>query len=77
LVYKGDVPSIQCKTNLDRSISAGETDGLSLVLIDFDVPALAPRLHRSEAALELPENIALFAVCEGRGILEERFYSSV
>jgi hypothetical protein len=44
-------------------MSTGEIDGLSLVFIDFDVPALTPRLHRSEAALELSENIALFAVC--------------
>jgi hypothetical protein len=44
-------------------MSAGELDGLSLVFIDFNVPALTPRLHRSEAALELSENITLFAVC--------------
>jgi hypothetical protein len=44
-------------------MSAGEIDGLSLVFIDFYVPALTPRLHRSEAALELSENMVLFAVC--------------
>jgi hypothetical protein len=37
----------------------GEINGLSLVFIDFYVTALTPRFHRSEAALELSENIAL------------------
>jgi hypothetical protein len=63
LVYKGDFPSVTYKTSLNRPKSAGEIDGLSLVLVDVYVPALTPRLYRSEAALELSENIALFAVC--------------
>jgi hypothetical protein len=44
-------------------MSAGEIDGLSLILFDFYVPTLTPRLHRSEAALDLSENIALFVTC--------------
>jgi hypothetical protein len=44
-------------------MSAGEIDDLSLILSDLRVPALAPRLHRSEAALELSDYVARFAVC--------------
>jgi hypothetical protein len=76
LVYKGDVPSFQCKTILDRSMPAREIDGLSLVFIDFYIPALTPRLHRSEAALELSKNIALCGlyniyVCHQQRALDE------
>jgi len=56
--YKGKVPSFHCKMSLDRSMSAGEVDGLSLILIDSYIPALTPRLHCIEAALQLSENIA-------------------
>jgi hypothetical protein len=44
-VYKGNLPSFQCKMNLDRSASMGEVDGLSLILIDLYVPALTSRVH--------------------------------
>jgi hypothetical protein len=49
--------------SLDRSTSVREVDGLSLMLIDLYVPALTPRLHCSEAALQFSENTALFAIC--------------
>jgi hypothetical protein len=31
-------------------------------VIDFNVPALTPRLHQSKAALQLSENISLLTV---------------
>jgi hypothetical protein len=40
-----------------------KVDGLSLIFIDFYVPALTPRLNTSENSLQLSENITLFAVC--------------
>jgi len=61
--YKEDVPSYQCGTSLDRSMTTGEADGLSLILIDLHVPALTPRLHSIKAALQLSQNVALFAIC--------------
>jgi hypothetical protein len=39
-VYKGNVPSFQCKMSLDLSTSMGELDGLSLIFIDLCAPAL-------------------------------------
>jgi hypothetical protein len=39
-----------------------EIDCLSLVFIDFYVPALTPRLDCIKAALQLSENIALLAL---------------
>jgi hypothetical protein len=41
----------------DRSTFVREVDGLILILIDLHVPALTSRLHCSEAALQLSENI--------------------
>jgi hypothetical protein len=43
----------------------GEADGLSLPFINFNVPALAPRLLCGETVLELHKNITFFAI---RGI---------
>jgi hypothetical protein len=42
-----------------------EVDGLSLILIGFNVPALAPPLNCIQVALLHSENITLFAI---RGI---------
>jgi hypothetical protein len=47
----------------DRFTSVREVDRLSLILIDLYVPALTPRLHYSEAALQLSESTSLLAVC--------------
>jgi hypothetical protein len=44
LIHKGDVPSVQCEKNLKWSKSMREVYGPSFILIDFNVPALAPRL---------------------------------
>jgi hypothetical protein len=49
--------------NFDRSASMGEIDGRSLISIDFCVPVLTPRLHGSEAALQLFQNLTFFVVC--------------
>jgi hypothetical protein len=38
-------------------------DGLSLVFIDFYVPALSPHLNSTETSLQLSEHIRLCAVC--------------
>jgi hypothetical protein len=39
-----------------------KVDGLSLIFIDFYVPALTPRVNSTETSLQLSENINLFAV---------------
>jgi hypothetical protein len=63
IIYKRNVPSIQCKKRLRFSNSMSEIDFLSLVFIDFYVPALTPRLYCIKTALQLTENIALLALC--------------
>jgi hypothetical protein len=42
---EGDVSSIQCEMSLRWSKFMREADGPSLILIDFNVPGLAPRLN--------------------------------
>jgi hypothetical protein len=39
-----------------------EADSPSSIFIDFSVPARAPRLSWTETALQLSENITLFAI---------------
>jgi hypothetical protein len=63
IIYKWNVPSIQCKERLWGSNSMREVDCLNLVFIDFYVPALTPRLDCIKTALQLSENIALLALC--------------
>jgi hypothetical protein len=63
VVDKGDIPSIQYKTSLTGPKSTRKVDDLSLILIDFYVPALTPRLSNTEPSLQLSENITLFAIC--------------
>jgi hypothetical protein len=63
IVYKGNVPSFQYKTRLDRSTSMVEVDGLSLIFIDLYVLVLTLCLHCSEAALQLSENTASLDIC--------------
>jgi hypothetical protein len=57
VVYKGNDPSFQCKMSLDRSTLMEGIDGLSLIFIDVYVPVLTPRLHGSETALQISDNI--------------------
>jgi hypothetical protein len=63
MIYKGDIPSIQCKMILGGLWSVRKVDGLSLTLIDFYFTALSPRLNSTETSLQLSETITLFAVC--------------
>jgi len=63
MIYEGKFPSIQRNTELYRFSLMGEIDGLGFSLIDFYVPAIRPRFHRSETALHLPENITCVAIC--------------
>jgi hypothetical protein len=51
MIDKRDIPSIQCKMSLRGPKSVRKVDGLSLIFIDFYVPALIPRLSRSETLL--------------------------
>jgi hypothetical protein len=45
MIHKGDVPSVQCEINFGCSKCTREADGPArLILIEFNVPALAPRL---------------------------------
>jgi hypothetical protein len=60
-LYDGNVPSIKLKMSLGRLLSSEATDGLSLGLIIFYVPALTRRLHRGETALHLSENITFLS----------------
>jgi hypothetical protein len=57
VIYKGDIPSIQCKMRLGKPKSMRKVDCLSLIFIDFYVPVLTPRLNKIEPSLQLSENI--------------------
>jgi hypothetical protein len=46
MIDKGDIPFIQCKLSLGEPKSMSKVDGLSLILIDFYVPAVTPRLKQ-------------------------------
>jgi hypothetical protein len=62
-IYKWDIPSIERKKRIRRSISTSEVDRTSLVFIDFNIPVFTPGRHRVEPTLDLSQNIALLAVC--------------
>jgi hypothetical protein len=57
MIDERNVPFIQCKMSLRRKL-----DDLSLISIDFYVPALTPPLNSTETSLQL-EKITLFMVC--------------
>jgi hypothetical protein len=57
MIDEGDIPSIRCKMNIKRPKSMTKVDGLSLLFIDFYVPALIPRLNSTETSLQLSEKI--------------------
>jgi hypothetical protein len=63
MINKGDIPSIQYKTSPRGPKSMRKVDSLSLIFIDFYVPARIPRLNNTETSLKLSENINLFAIC--------------
>jgi hypothetical protein len=60
---EGDVPSIQCKMSFRGHKYMRKGDDLSLIVVNFYVPALTPRLNSTETSLQLSENITFFAVC--------------
>jgi hypothetical protein len=62
-IYKWDVQSVKCKMRFDQSTAATEIEGPSYIVIILHVPALIPWLHRTEAALQLSQNTALFKAC--------------
>jgi hypothetical protein len=61
MIDEGDIPSIQFVMTLKGSKSRRKIDGLSLIFIDYYVPALTPRLSSTETSLQLSANITLFA----------------
>jgi hypothetical protein len=63
LFTKGDIPSIQLKKRIRRSISISEVDHPSLGFIDFNIPAFTPGRHRVQPTLDLSQGLALLAVC--------------
>jgi hypothetical protein len=63
MIDEGNVPSIQYELSLRGSESVREVGGQSLILIDFNVPAITPRLNSTETSLQLSENITYFAIC--------------
>jgi hypothetical protein len=77
MIDEGDIPSIQCKMSLMGPKYMRKVDGVSLIVIDFYVPVLTPRLNSTEPSLQLSENIILFAVCRMcAGIISKETYSN-
>jgi hypothetical protein len=52
MIDKMDILSIQCKMSLREPKSMREVDGLSLIFIDFYVPALTPRLEGTDLSAD-------------------------
>jgi hypothetical protein len=63
MIDERDIPFIQCKMSLNGPKPMRNVDGLSLAFIDFNIPALTPRLSSTKTSLQFSENITLFAVC--------------
>jgi hypothetical protein len=62
-LYKWDIPSIQRKRRVRRSIWMTEVDRPSLFHVDSNVSACTPGRHTVQATLDLSKNIALLPVC--------------
>jgi hypothetical protein len=69
MIDEEGVLSIQCKMSVRGPKSMRKTNGLILILIDFYVPTLTPRLNSTDTSLQLSENLTPFAAC--------RIYTSV
>jgi hypothetical protein len=67
MIDEEDIPAVQYKMSLRGPRSMRNVDGLNLILIDFYVPALTPRLKSTENSLQFSENINLFANGKGKG----------
>jgi hypothetical protein len=50
MIDERDIPSIQCKVSLMGLKSVRKVDGMSVVFIDFYVPALTPLLNSTDLA---------------------------
>jgi hypothetical protein len=55
MINERDIPSIQCKIGLRGPKSRRKVDGLSLIFVDFYIPALISRLNSTETSLQLSE----------------------
>jgi hypothetical protein len=62
MIPEENVQFVQCELNFTKSKSSTEIDGSNLILIDFNVAVLAPRLNWIQTGLQLSENIILFAI---------------
>jgi hypothetical protein len=60
-IHKGDVPCVQCM-DFGWSKSLREVDRTNFILTDSNVPKLTPSLNSIKTALQLSENINLFAL---------------
>jgi hypothetical protein len=61
MIHEGDMLSIQCKMSLREPKFMRKVNGLSLIFIDFFVPAYTPRVNSIETLLQLSESTPLFA----------------
>jgi hypothetical protein len=63
MIPKVDILSIHSNMSLRRPKSMRNVNGLSLLFIDFYVPAHIPHFNSTETSLQLSENITLFVDC--------------
>jgi hypothetical protein len=63
MIYEGHSSSIRRRTSVDWLLSMGEINNLSFGLTESYVAALTSRLHRSEAALQLPCDLSYRDTC--------------
>jgi hypothetical protein len=61
--YKGDVPSALLQYVLRDIKPSKEINRLGFTFIEIYVPALSPRIHCSEAALQFAENTTFVFLC--------------
>jgi hypothetical protein len=50
-IYKRNISSIQCKMGLRRSTTARKINPLSVIFINFNIPAFTPELYLAETTL--------------------------
>jgi hypothetical protein len=73
LFTKGMRRPFSCSTSSGTLKYSGEADRLSFSFIDIYVPALTPRIHRSESALQFAENTTILFLCSvNTGIVREQ-----
>jgi hypothetical protein len=57
------IPSSQCKMSQKGPNSMRKVYIVSLIVINFYVPAITPRINNIKTSLQLSANITLFALC--------------